>query len=141
MNIKMIFNTLGRTACAEAVLMLLPLTVCFIYGEGTWFGFAVTAAISLLLGLLLCFCFRTKNSVIYAKEGFAIVSLAWICMSAVGALPFVLSGDIPSPANPPSGCKFHTRCPQAMEICKHICPKYQEQEPGHFVACHCYQEK
>jgi len=96
MNIKMIFNTLGRTACAEAVLMLLPLTVCFIYGEGTWFGFAVTAAISLLLGLLLCFCFRTKNSVIYAKEGFAIVALVWVVMSLLGALPFTINKEIPN---------------------------------------------
>ena len=46
----------------------------------------------------------------------------------------VLSGDIPSPANPPTGCKFNTRCPHAMEICKHIAPKYREYEPGHFVA-------
>ena len=53
----------------------------------------------------------------------------------------LLKGDIPSPANPPMGCKFHTRCPQAMEICKHICPKYQEEEPGHFVACHLYKQK
>ena len=48
----------------------------------------------------------------------------------------VLNGDIPSPANPPKGCKFHTRCPQAMEICKTVCPGYAEHEPGHFAACH-----
>ena len=53
----------------------------------------------------------------------------------------LLKGDIPSPANPPMGCKFHTRCPKAMEICKHIEPKYKEQEAGHFVACHCYNEQ
>ena len=54
----------------------------------------------------------------------------------------ILKGDIPSPANPPSGCKFHTRCPKAMEICKHIAPEYKEYESGHFVACHyCEQEK
>jgi len=53
----------------------------------------------------------------------------------------ILKGDIPSPANPPMGCKFHTRCPKAMEICKHIAPKYTEQEPGHFVACHCYSQE
>ena len=53
----------------------------------------------------------------------------------------LLKGDIPSPANPPKGCKFHTRCPKAMEICKHIAPQYKEVEEGHFVACHCYNEE
>ena len=53
----------------------------------------------------------------------------------------LLKGDIPSPANPPRGCKFHTRCPKAMEICKHIAPEYREVEEGHFVACHCYNEE
>ncbi len=53
----------------------------------------------------------------------------------------VLKGDIPSPANPPKGCKFNTRCPHAKEICKHIAPKYKEYEPGHFVACHCYSQE
>lgn len=48
----------------------------------------------------------------------------------------ILKGDIPSPANPPKGCKFHTRCNKAMEICKHIAPEYKEYEEGHFVACH-----
>ena len=52
----------------------------------------------------------------------------------------LLKGDIPSPANPPKGCKFHTRCPKAMEICKHVTPAYKEIEEGHFVACHCYNE-
>lgn len=53
----------------------------------------------------------------------------------------LLKGDIPSPANPPKGCKFHTRCPKAMEICKHIAPAYREYEEGHFVACHCYEQE
>jgi peptide/nickel transport system ATP-binding protein len=52
----------------------------------------------------------------------------------------LLKGDIPSPANPPLGCKFHTRCPKAMEICKHIAPEYKEMEEGHFVACHACQQ-
>ncbi len=52
----------------------------------------------------------------------------------------ILKGDIPSPANPPMGCKFHTRCPRAMEVCKHIAPVYKEYEEGHFVACHCYPQ-
>ena len=47
-----------------------------------------------------------------------------------------LEGDIPSPANPPKGCRFHTRCPYATEVCKHVVPEYREYEPGHFTACH-----
>ena len=47
-----------------------------------------------------------------------------------------LKGDIPSPANPPKGCRFHTRCPYATEVCKHVVPDYKEYEPGHFAACH-----
>lgn len=50
----------------------------------------------------------------------------------------LLSGDLPSPSNPPSGCPFHTRCIHAMDVCKEIKPVWQEQEPGHFVACHLY---
>jgi peptide/nickel transport system ATP-binding protein len=50
----------------------------------------------------------------------------------------VLSGSIPSPANPPSGCKFHTRCAECMEICSKEAPEYREVEPGHMVACHLY---
>ena len=52
----------------------------------------------------------------------------------------VLKGDIPSPSNPPYGCKFHTRCPHAMDVCKHIAPVYKEYEEGHFVACHLYPQ-
>lgn len=50
----------------------------------------------------------------------------------------VLEGSIPSPANPPAGCKFHTRCKECMEMCKHCAPEYREVEEGHFVACHLY---
>ena len=52
----------------------------------------------------------------------------------------MLTGDIPSPANPPSGCKFHTRCSKCMEICKSVQPRYVEAEPNHFVACHLYDK-
>ena len=52
----------------------------------------------------------------------------------------VLKGDIPSPTNPPKGCRFHTRCPHATEKCKHITPAYREYEPGHFAACHLLEK-
>ena len=48
----------------------------------------------------------------------------------------ILEGDIPSPVNPPSGCKFHTRCKYCTEICKHQIPEWVEASPNHFVACH-----
>ncbi len=50
----------------------------------------------------------------------------------------VLKGDIPSPVNPPKGCKFHTRCDKCMEICEKVRPLYHEVEEGHFCACHLY---
>ena len=50
----------------------------------------------------------------------------------------VLEGSIPSPANPPAGCKFHTRCSKCMEVCKHFTPELREMEGEHFCACHLY---
>ena len=50
----------------------------------------------------------------------------------------ILKGDVPSPANPPKGCNFCTRCPKVMDICHKIDPEFREIEPGHFVACHLH---
>lgn len=97
MNLKMVFRVIGRILSVEAVLLLLPLAVSLIYRETAGAAaFAITAILSLAVGLLLTVVFRTKNQTIYAKEGFAIVALVWICMSAIGALPFVISREIPS---------------------------------------------
>ena len=64
-------------------------------------------------------------------------------MSAIPALdpdevmkPVILEGEIPSPANPPTGCHFHPRCPFAQERCKNEIPEWKEYKPGHFAACH-----
>ncbi|HSU80346.1 MAG TPA: dipeptide ABC transporter ATP-binding protein [Candidatus Angelobacter sp.] len=50
----------------------------------------------------------------------------------------VLEGDVPSPANPPDGCPFHTRCPLAFETCREQTPEFREVIPGHYVACHLH---
>ncbi len=50
-----------------------------------------------------------------------------------------LSGELPSPSNPPTGCAFHTRCSECMDICKTKRPTYQELSNGHYVACHLYE--
>lgn len=50
----------------------------------------------------------------------------------------ILTGDVPSPINPPSGCRFHTRCPYVMPVCREHDPLFVDQGGGHYVACHLY---
>ncbi|UTR12286.1 dipeptide ABC transporter ATP-binding protein [Evansella sp. LMS18] len=53
----------------------------------------------------------------------------------------ILEGDVPSPSNPPSGCAFHTRCPECMAVCKEVRPEFREVKDNHFVACHLYNDE
>ena len=52
----------------------------------------------------------------------------------------ILQGDVPSPADPPRGCVFHTRCPRAMNVCSQRVPARLEPEPGHLCTCHLYDD-
>lgn len=96
MNRRMIFYTVGHIALAESALLLLPALIALIYLEKSGVFFLLTAALSVAVGLIFITAFKPKSRLIYAKEGFAIVAYAWLLMSAVGALPFTLSGAIPS---------------------------------------------
>ena len=96
MNRRMVLNTVGNIILAEAVLLILPAIVSVIYKEQCIWSFLIVIGIALLLGLILKYSTRPDNKTIYAKEGFVIVSYAWVLMSAIGALPFFLSGEIPN---------------------------------------------
>lgn len=92
----MVFYTVGQILLLEAVLLVLPLAVSLIYAESCFTSFIITILITAASGFLLKLIFKPKDHVIFAKEGFLIVALAWLMMSLFGALPFVLSREIPS---------------------------------------------
>ncbi len=96
MNRKMIFYMLGKILLVEAGLLALPIVCSLIYREADVIYFIITAAIAVALGVLMTVSCKPKDKTFFAKEGFVIVALAWIMISAVGALPFFLSGQIPN---------------------------------------------
>ncbi|MBQ8752238.1 MAG: TrkH family potassium uptake protein, partial [Clostridia bacterium] len=96
MNLRMITYTVGQIIRLEAALLLLPLVVALCYGESCALGLGLTALLALVSGTLMTFRGRPQNTVIFAPEGFVITALAWTLLSAIGALPFVISGEIPN---------------------------------------------
>lgn len=96
MNRRMVLYTVGTVAKIEAALMVLPLIVSLIYKEACALHFALSCAVALIFGFALTVVFKPGSKIIYAKEGFATVSLSWIVLSLIGALPFYLSREIPS---------------------------------------------
>ncbi len=95
MNYSMLFYLFGWILNFEAIFLAVPALTALIYKESAGFAFLITMGICLLIGLALTFK-KPKNKTIYAKEGFAIVSLSWIILSLFGSLPFIISGCIPS---------------------------------------------
>ena len=96
MNYRVVFNTLGKVAIALAVMLVVPTILAACLLEYSWWALLTTVGISLAIGLTLMFAIKPKNNVIFTKDGLIIVSLAWIYVSAIGALPFVISGAIPN---------------------------------------------
>lgn len=96
MNRRMVLSMVGRVVLLEAALMLPALIVSIIYKEACVRDFAIAIGASLVAGGLLTVVFKPSSKVIFAKEGFVIVALCWLALSAIGALPFFLSREIPS---------------------------------------------
>lgn len=97
MNRRIVFYQVGRLLQIEAFLLMLPLLVSIIYREKSFYSFIITALITWFIGFLFTKICRKKDSTtLYAREGFAIVALAWVMMSLAGALPFFISGEISS---------------------------------------------
>ena len=89
----MIGFVIGRILLTEAALLMLPMAVAAAYGEAV-LPFLIPALLLAVIGLALGLK-APKRSSLYARDGFAVVALAWVLMSAFGAMPFVISGDIP----------------------------------------------
>lgn len=96
MNRKMIVHTVGRMVLLEAGILVLPLLVSALYRETCIWAFLLTILLAAVVGLPITLFCKPKNSLIYAKEGFVIVAMTWLAFSAIGALPFVFSGEIPA---------------------------------------------
>ncbi len=95
MNYKAVLNTLGKVFLIEALLLVFPMIIGFVYSENSYLDYLIPIAILFVVGLPLIFI-KAQDKSIYVKEGFVLVSLAWILMSAFGAIPFVLNGALPN---------------------------------------------
>ena len=96
MNYKMVLYTMGRVVLLEAAFLVLPMAVSLLYGERCAVSFGLTILVALAVGFLLTFLCRGSHGTSSIKDGFMIVALTWIMLSAVGALPFVFAREIPS---------------------------------------------
>lgn len=97
MNRRMVVYRIGQIMMLEAVLLLFPLLISVIYGETKCLlSFAAAIGTALALGVIPTVFLKPHDSVMFAKEGFTIVTFAWILLSLVGALPFFFSREIPN---------------------------------------------
>ena len=94
MNTSMIRYILGSILKIEAALLFLPVICAIIYNESEGFAFFITSMLCFAFGFLLCFR-KPKDHIFYLKEGCITTALSWIVMSLFGAVPFVITGEIP----------------------------------------------
>lgn len=96
LNIRAILFTLGILVFSLGIALLFPMAVAFIYGEPEWWTFGVTALGSLLIGILSWYFRGDNERELQIRDGFAIVAVAWLLLSLIGAIPFVLGGVLES---------------------------------------------
>lgn len=95
MNYRVVISIVGKSMIVEAILLLFPMLVGFIYQENTFMSFLLPILALLVVGIPLSLI-KSKERQFYTKEGFVAVALVWIVMSLVGAVPFVIDGCIPN---------------------------------------------
>lgn len=95
MNYRMVVRTMGTILLVVAALLLLPMAVSFYYGEGLYWAYLIPIAVIALLAVPTQIFIR-KQAAFRAREGYVVVAGSWILLSLFGAVPFVLSGEIPS---------------------------------------------
>ena len=95
MNYGSIRYIIGWILRVEGILMVLPIITALIYREQSGWAFVISLAVCLIIGTLLS-AKKPKKANYYAREGYISVALGWIAMSIMGALPFVISSEIPS---------------------------------------------
>ena len=96
MNFRMIKQTLGYLLLFEAAFLLVPIITALVYSEVEFYYFLGTAVFSAICGALLIRFGKPKNRLLFARDGFVIVSASWVLISFVGSLPFFFSGAIPN---------------------------------------------
>ncbi len=96
MNYKLVFSTVLKVIKLESALMLLPLITSLIYKENCFYAFLITMVVSFTLAHVIEKFIKPDSKYFYSKDGFITVALTWIIVSLIGAVPFVISGEIPS---------------------------------------------
>lgn len=88
-----LYRVFGWLLMLEAILMLLPLAVCLLYGETDWLAFACSFVATGIAGGALAFSYRRSHAPIYRREGYLLISSVWIFFSIFGMIPFLLSAS------------------------------------------------